>query len=245
MIRLLVILTVLVHASPLRAAPIVVDLSEHLVRITTAFAGAELLLFGAVEEPGDVVVIVRGPSRSVTMHRKSKFLGLIWVNTANMTFEEVPGFYAIASTRPLEEVAALTVLARNEMGVENLRLELPRAKASPNVAQDWREALIRNKQRSGLYATEIGRVEFLGNRLFRTDLSLPANVPTGAYEANVYYLNDGQVVSAQTTPLFVSKVGVEAVIFDFAYEQSALYGVIAILIALMAGWLAHIAFRRA
>jgi len=42
-----------------------------------------------------------------------------------------------------------------------------------------------------------------------------------------------------------NKFGVEAVIFDFAYEQSALYGVIAILIALMAGWLAHIAFRRA
>ena len=52
-------------------------------------------------------------------------------------------------------------------------------------------------------------------------------------------------MSAQTTPLFVSKVGVEAEIFDFAYEQSALYGIIAILVALMAGWLAHIAFRRA
>ncbi len=243
MIRVLVVFTVLLHAPPLRAAPIVVDLSEHLVRITTAFAGAELLLFGAVEEPGDVVVIVQGPTRPVTMHRKSKFLG-IWVNTANMTFEEVPGFYAISSTRPLGEIAAPTVLARNEMGVENLRLELPRAKASPNVAQDWRDALIRNKRRSGLYSTEIGRVEFLGNRLFRTDLRLPANVPTGAYEAKVYYLVDGQVVSAQTTPLFVNKVGVEAVIFDFAYEQSALYGVIAILIALMAGWLAHIAFRR-
>ena len=244
MTRLAVLLAVLLYAGPLRAAPIVVDLSEHEVRITTAFAGAELLLFGAVEEPGDVVVIVRGPTRPVTMYRKSEMF-LIWVNTANMTFEDVPGFYAIASTRPLEEIAAPTVLALNEMGVENLRLELPRAKASPNVAQAWRDALIRNQQRAGLYPTEVGGVEFLGTRLFRTDLRLPANVPTGAYEARVYFLTDGQVVSAQTTPLFVNKVGVEAVIFDFAYEQSALYGVIAILIALMAGWLAHIAFRRA
>ena len=244
MIRLAILLAMLLYAGPLRAAPIVVDLSEHEVRITTAFAGAELLLFGAVEEPGDVVVIVRGPTRPVTMYRKSQWFW-IWVNTANMTFEDVPGFYAIASSRPLEEIAAPTVLALNEMGVENLRLELPRAKASPNVAQAWRDALIRNQQRAGLYPTEVGDVVFLGNRLFRTDLRLPANVPTGAYEARVYFLTDGQVVSAQTTPLFVNKVGVEAVIFDFAYEQSALYGVIAILIALMAGWLAHIAFRRA
>jgi uncharacterized protein (TIGR02186 family) len=243
MTRLVVLLTVLLYAPALRAAPIVVDLSEHLVKVTTAFAGAELLLFGAVEEPGDVVVIVQGPTRPVTMHRKSRVFG-IWAHTANMTFEDVPGFYAIASTRPLEEVAPATVLARNEMGLENLRLELPRAKASPNVAQAWREALIRNQQSSGLYPTKVGEVEFLGDRLFRTDLRLPANVPTGAYEARVYYLTDGRVVSAQTTPLFVSKVGVEAEIFDFAYEQSALYGVIAILVALMAGWLAHVAFRR-
>jgi uncharacterized protein (TIGR02186 family) len=244
MIRVAVLLTVLFAAAPLRAAPIVVDLSEHLVAITAGFAGAEVLLFGAVDEPGDVVVIVRGPTRPLIMYRKSRLFG-IWVNADHMTFEDVPAYYAIASTRPLEDIAAPTVLARNEMGVENLRLELPRAKASPNVAQEWRDALIRNQQRVRLYPAEVGRVGFLGNRLFRTRLTLPANVPTGAYEAKVYFLREGQIVSAQTTPLFVNKIGMEAEIFDFAYEQSALYGIIAILVALMAGWLAHVAFRRA
>ena len=61
----------------------------------------------------------------------------------------------------------------------------------------------------------------------------------------VFSLVDGQLVKASTTPLTVSKIGAEAEIFDFAHQWSALYGVIAILIALMAGWLAHIAFRRA
>jgi hypothetical protein len=51
-------------------------------------------------------------------------------------------------------------------------------------------------------------------------------------------------VSSQTTPLFVSKVGVEAEIFDFAHNRSALYGVIAILVALVAGWLGHVVFRK-
>jgi hypothetical protein len=52
-------------------------------------------------------------------------------------------------------------------------------------------------------------------------------------------------VSAQTTPLQVSKVGAEAAIYDFAYQNSALYGLFAILVALMAGWAAHMAFRKA
>ena len=99
MSRLTLMLVAMLLATPAQAAPLVADLSKHLVAITAGFSGAEVLLFGAVDEPGDVVVIVRGPLRSVTMHRKSRVLG-VWANTAKMTFEEVPSFYAIASSRP-------------------------------------------------------------------------------------------------------------------------------------------------
>ncbi len=227
-----------------RANTLVADLSQHLVGITTGFAGADVLLFGAVEGHGDVVVITRGPERPAVMHRKSRILG-VWANTASMTFERVPSFYAIASSRPLEEIAPATVLARNEMGVERLRLALARAKASPNVAAEWRAGLIRNFQKSGLYTNSVRNVTFLGNRLFRTRITLPANVPTGTYQVQVFLLVDARVVSAQTTPLSVSKIGGEAVVYDFAYNQPAMYGLIAIALALMAGWFAHLAFRKA
>jgi len=231
-------------ASQVRPNGLVADLSDHLVAITTGFAGAEVLLFGAVEEPGDVVVVVRGPKEDVVMHRKSR-LGGIWVNTAAMTFEEVPSFYAVAATRPLNEIAASSVLLRNQIGLEHLQIDLPRAKASENVAKEWRAALKRARQRENLYSADIGRVVFLGARLFRSDVFFPANVPTGTYQVQVYLIRDGAVASAQTTPLIVSKIGLEAEIFYFAHNNSALYGVVAILLALVAGWLAHIAFRKA
>ena len=64
------------------------------------------------------------------------------------------------------------VLARHELGVENLKLEIPRAKASPNIGRDWREGLIRNQQRRGLYPSWSMRSIFLGDRLFRTRIRL-------------------------------------------------------------------------
>ena len=70
-------------------APLVADLSEHLVAITTGFAGADVLLFGATDAEGDVVVVVRGPSQPVTLHRKGRVLG-IWANTASMNFSREP-----------------------------------------------------------------------------------------------------------------------------------------------------------
>jgi uncharacterized protein (TIGR02186 family) len=231
-------------AGPARAVPLVADLSKHLVAITTGFSGTEVLLFGAIEDPGDVVVIVRGPPEKVVMHRKSRIAG-IWINTSSITFKNVASFYAVASSRPLAEIASEQVLARHEMGVGNLNLELPRAKASPDIAAQWRDALIRNKQRLGHYGEESGPVTFLGDRLFRSLVEFPANVPTGTYKVEVFLLEEGRVVSAQTTPLIVGKIGLEAEIFDFAHNYAALYGIIAILVALVAGWLAHVAFRRA
>lgn len=230
-------------AVPLKSNALVADLSEHLVAITTGFAGADVLLFGAVDGPGNVAVVVRGPKSQVVMHRKSRLAG-IWVNTASMTFEEVPSFYAVAASAPLDKIAVDAVRDRNEIGLDHLHLDLPHAKASENIANEWRNALKRAKQRVGLYSAEVAKVSFLGSQLFRTDIYFPANVPTGTFQVQVYLLRDGEVVGAQTTPLVVSKIGVEAEIFDFAHNQSALYGVIAILVALVAGWLAHIAFRK-
>jgi len=69
-------------------------------------------------------------------------------------------------------------------------------------------------------------------------------VPTGSYLIEVLLVRNGRVVSAQTTPLIVSKIGLGADIFEFAHRHAAAYGVVAIVSALLAGWLAHLAFRR-
>ena len=70
-------------------------------------------------------------------------------------------------------------------------------------------------------------------------------MPTGKYQVQIYLLRDGRVVSARSRGLDVERVGAEALIYDFAHQNSALYGLIAILVALMAGWVAHLAFRKA
>jgi uncharacterized protein (TIGR02186 family) len=161
-----------------------------------------------------------------------------------MTFQQVPSFYAVAASAPLEEIASESLRRRHELGLEFALTPLPTAKASRNVAIEWEKALIRNLQRRDLFARELGKVSFLGNQLFRTRLFFPANVPTGSYRVDTFFIRDSRVISAQTTPLTVSKVGIEAELFDFAKERAPYYGLVAILVALVAGWIAHAAFKR-
>lgn len=227
---------------PVVAAELVAALSNHLVAVTTGFSGSSVLLFGAVDTPADVIVVVRGPEGVASVHRKGRSMG-IWVNEAGMAFAGAPGFWSIAATRPLDEILAPSVGAFNQIGLENLRLT-PMEPSSARRIGEFRAALIRTRQHEGLYAVQTGEIIFLGNRLFRTDLWIPANAPIGTYSVTVFLVRDGDVISAETTPLVVGKVGFEARVYQFAHQFGLFYGALAVLLAAAAGWLANMVFRR-
>lgn len=231
-----------VDARPALAQALVADISDHLVAITAGFTGTNVVVFGAVDGEGDVVVVVKGPERDLTVRHKGRIAG-IWVNEDELEFVGVPLFYLVASSRPLDDLASTDVLKRHDIGLENMRLAAKRA-VPKEENEAFREGLIRNKLRQKLYFAEPFKVSFLTGRLFRSDFYIPANVPIGTYSVEVYFIRDGQVVSAQTIPFIVSNAGVGADIQYFARVHSIIYGIIAIVLALAAGWGASVAFRR-
>jgi uncharacterized protein (TIGR02186 family) len=227
-----------------RAGALVADLSSHLIAITTAFAGTEVLLFGAIELEGDVVVVVRGPPAEPVVRRKGRVAG-IWLNLDGLAFPGAPAYYAVAATGPLDEIAHQSERVRHEIGVDHLRLTpADRVGRSDEEIAAFRAALIRNKQREGLYSPQVGRIAFVGTRLFRTSLQFPANVPPGSYQVQVLQFRDGEVVNAQSSVLIISKVGLEAELYDFAHDRAPFYGMIAIALAVMSGWTAALLFRK-
>ena len=233
---------------PAGAAPqaqsLVADLSHHLIAITTGFVGIQVVAFGVAESGRDVIVTVQGPREELVVRRKSRVAG-VWINRDRLAFARVPAYYAVASTGPLEQIARPAVLAQLEIGTAYLDLE-PIDASGVDVSEiaSFRDALIRGKQEQGLYSRRPVPINFIGEELFRTNLVFPANVPPGIYQVQVFELQDGFAGDAQRSTLVVSKVGFEADIYDFAQHRAALYGLAAIVIAIVAGWLAGVIFRR-
>ncbi len=237
----LLVLSLLCRGSAARAEGLVADLTSHLIAITTGFTGASVVLFGATDGAGDVIVAVRGPEREMTVRRKSRVAG-IWVNTQQVRFANLPSFYAVSASRPVAEILSPAAAAFYRLGIANLKLVA--ATPAPSVVVDaFRTALERTQQEAGLFVERMGKVDFLGERLFRTTITFPSNVPTGTYLVEVFLVRDKDIVSGQTTPLVVSKVGVDAAVFEFSTRQPGFYGAIAVLTAMMAGWLASLPFR--
>ncbi len=232
-------------AAPAKAqdVPLVADLSSHLVAITTGFTGTDVLLFGATDGPGDIAVVVRGPTTDAVVRRKERF-GPIWINGTAVTLRDVPSYYRVASSRPLNDFVPQLLLSRFQIGLENIRMTTAGENSSPELGNEFREALVALKLDDGLYDQGLGAINLMSNRLFRTELHFPAHVPTGTYLVEVYLFRHGQVASAEIVPLVISKVGIGADIYDFAHDLAPLYGLMAVLLATAAGWAASAAFRR-
>ncbi len=222
--------------------PLVADLSNHLIAITTGFTGTELLLFGTTQDDADVVVVVRGPNEEVVVRKKDRIAG-IWMNSDGMIFNAVPAFYYVAATEGVEFNLPIHELRRHQIGVDNIRMTPPIGRTDSEVAE-FQRSIVRLRQSAGLYSVTPGLVEKRGQRLFRTKVLFPSNVPVGTYIIETLLVRNGTVQSAQTTPLFVSKVGSGAEIFLLAQNHGAIYGVLSILLAVSAGYGANWLFKR-
>ena len=246
---------------PPAPAAVSAALTETTVEVTRSFSGARIVLYGAVfdpaDRPHDVVVVVRGPEEPVHIVRKLRMFGL-WLNRPPVEFRGAPGFYMAASTRPLNQVTGFAVRRRLRLGVENLAFEAPaeeRVETRYGVRDvtvsrlgadyyDYRQAVVRLKQKERLYRADSNAVRFVDEGLFRADIALPAAAPTGRYEAEIHLFREGRPVATRTRTLTVEKVGVERWLYVFSRAQPWTYGVLSLAFALFSGWGASAAFRR-
>jgi uncharacterized protein (TIGR02186 family) len=193
----------------------------------------------------DVIVVLDGMAQPLLVRRKSNVAGL-WVNTDAVGFESAPSYYAIVSTRPIEEIADTALLEKHAIGLEQVRLA-PAAKSvidtQPAELKSFKDAVIRLKQKDGLYLKEDYAVIFIGRGLFRSSLELPANVPVGPLTARVYLFREGELLSTFQSRVRLEREGIELWLYRFAMRQPVLYGLMAVIVAIAAGLIASTAFR--
>lgn len=98
-------------------------LTETQVKVNSGFRGATISVYGAVFDPqgrpADVVVVIAGPEQPLRIARKSQVAGL-WLNSRPVVFRGAPGFYRVASTRPLGDIARFGDLRRLGLGLDHL-----------------------------------------------------------------------------------------------------------------------------
>ena len=135
-------------------------------------------------------------------------------------------------------------LAEHVLAGLGLQALTPTAIGSHHDPEPFRQAAIRYHLRRGLYAENPGSIDFLSESLFRTRVPVPAGVTRGQYNVEVYLFRGGDVVSAQSTPLFVDATGLERRLFNLAHNAPFFYGLACVFMAMLLGWISSVLFRR-
>jgi uncharacterized protein (TIGR02186 family) len=177
----------------------------------------------------------------VTVRRKSREFG-IWINTDMVDLDSAPSFYAVATTGPLNEVLSDTEDLRHRVSITRAI----RSVGAASMVEDsgaFIDALIRIKRDQDAYQMREGAVAIDQQTLFRTAISMPANLTEGTYETRIFLAREGQVVSQYQTEIDVRKVGLERFLFTLSREQPTLYGLMSLAIAIAAGWGASAVFQ--
>ena len=232
----------LIGAAKPRLVP---DLSQRTIDIAYSFTGAELLLFGAIVYPdgrapsdadkaADIIVVVRGPAQSVTVREKRKIAG-IWMNADSLRYRSAPSYYAIASSRPVDQLLDARTRAIYELGLDSMQLSP--ASTAPIAEQNrFAAGLVSLKEKQGLYADVPDAVEITDGVLYRARVQIPARVPIGRFTAETFLVRDGHVLAVATRTLHIRKSGFERFIAKSADTDSFAYGLTVVALSVALGW---------
>ena len=243
-IRVMAVAVSVMVAAPAEAERLVVALSTQEVRIASNFSGATVSLFGVIERdsqavsrtgPYEVVVIAKGPPQDVLVQRRKRVFG-IWMNDAGERFRSIPSYWGLFTTPGGQD------LVQREEGPEvdpSLRWLGPQGHRTA-----LRHAIAERRRGSGLYVENFEGVDRLTDTFFTTEIPLPGIVNDGRYSIDVVLYNDGLPLDVEKTHVNIAKVGFEQRLFDLAQAAPLLYGLAAVALALVTGYVGGVVFRR-
>lgn len=227
-------------STEVKASALLAELSENEITIDARFNGKKILLFGARNNAGEIIVVVRGPKQDFKVSKKERVFGL-WLNNQQTIFNDIYSHYSVYSSKPLAEIISGNIFRHLHIGLENIKMQ---SDGETNFYElgEFRNAIRTDFLKNNIYQENTNQVTLLNDTLFKTTIEFPKKLPIGKNLVEIYLVKDGRIISMQSKPIEAYKVGFEALIFDFAHQSPLAYGILAVLFSLFFGWFANIIF---
>jgi uncharacterized protein (TIGR02186 family) len=213
-------------------------LTPEVIEIGTFYSGPQVRIEGTVEDGSKPVVVIRGADVTEVFNKKGR-VGPIWVNTGEVHISGVPSLFLSFSAEPVSSFLDRATIEEYQLDEAAIKRQM---RVEPKAAD--REVIQTNylalKTQMGSYALINDGVK-MGQPAAATvpyvvDFVWPRKAPPGTYEVRLYECRDGFVVGQASAPLQVVEVGFPARIAFLAKERAYLYGAVAVMVAVLAGF---------
>lgn len=229
------------------ATDLSVTVLPEQISIGAAYNGARLSVAGEIPSDASALVRITGEQEHYTLKQKGRALGVLWMNLDSVTISNLPSVFILYL--PREAVAGNN--ARPAWQTLGLGLEGLRKQADIVARDDDKVGLfdefVKLKKKAGLYGVVVDAVRYGAAagpvKSFEAVLRLPAALPQGRYQIQVFAVTNGVVEATAERTIDAVEVGMPAWISAMAFNHGAIYGVLAVLVAIVAGLLTGILFK--
>ena len=214
------------------------------VEIGAFFRGQRVTVAAMIPQGAEAVMEVVGQAGDEHLMRKGRRGGL-WLNVGEIEFHGAPSLYMVMSTNPkLLEAAA----AAEPWGYPTLKTRMTLSGLVQDPQRDeFFEQFLKLKESEGLYTTfqePIKTSRATGGLVpVKGEFQLPTNVRPGRYEVCLSVIQEGRITAKNCGELKVTMVGFPAMIATLAYQHGAIYGIFAVVIAIVTGFAIGFIFK--
>jgi hypothetical protein len=219
-----------------------VTISPASLKIGILFSGCEVSIAGSVLSGRDVVIEIIGPEQNGAFKIKDK-IGPFWMNRRKVEIKQAPFFYGLLLPQNNPFVADLPIPGT---GIANLKKhifirsdELPRDSVF--------DLFVQLKRSEKLYVGPFSSIRYSegseGRRRFSAEFHLPASIAPGEYKVMTSIIHDGRLENKLAGHIQVQETGIVQGIYELAYRHSLIYGILAVIIALLVGTVMGVVFK--
>jgi uncharacterized protein (TIGR02186 family) len=230
------------------SAELTTQVSPQNIAIKLLYHGTRLNIKGQSNTNDDLIIKVSSDPIDAHMKFKGKAAGLFWMKMGDITFEQVPAVYMLATSRDLDSLLQKEQQVNKGIGFESIKAGTKVETSVPGMDPTrWIDEFIKFKKSEKLYTLKEGAIiqhqGAQGNE-YQLDLDWPYQAGPGTYNIEVLAVHDGKVVDKTTTSLEVARAGIVATLSNLAFNQPAVYGIIAIIVAMAAGFAVGALFKK-
>lgn len=225
------------------AADISLELTPNVVHINAFYNGSTVEVKGRVPAGDDVLLRVSGEGEDLHLKKKGKVGGLLWMNTGDVSFENVPRVYMLYTGKDLADRIENPAIGLGFNALENRVQIKPAGGDNAFLFQEF----IKLKKKEALYtistdAIQYGAVEN-GVKSFSATLPVPPRMKQGKYTVEAFAVANNGVAGSSTAALNIKQVGFPAQLSNLAFNHALMHGVMAVVIALLAGLITGTLFK--
>jgi len=242
-----VICLILFAGGPARAA-LTTEVTPQNIPINLFYHGAKLNIKGNSDANDDLIIKISSEPVDAHMKFKGKAAGLFWMKIGDISFEQVPAVYLLATSRNIDNLMQKDECIKEGIGFESIKARSKVECSAPDINQDkWIEEFVKFKKAEKLYRIQEGIITInqgAGGNEYQLDIDWPYQAGPGTYNIEVLAVRNGMVVDRTETSLTVARTGIVAKLSNLAFNQAAVYGIIAIVVAMAAGFAVGALFKK-